>query len=213
MRFEIIEAEQRSPEWFAARAGRATGSRAVDIMAKIKSGEAAARRDYRMQLAIERVTGRTMEDDISYIKDIRRGIDTEAPALAMYEAYSGNIIRRTGFLKMLGHMSGCSLDADVDDFKLIVEAKCPKPAIHVEYIRTRQIPRDYRFQVTHNLWVTGAECCDFVSYNEHMPKGLQYLCIPFTPNDLDIAAYEKELNRFLAEVKIEADELLQLRAA
>lgn len=213
MRFEIVEAEQRSEEWRAARAGRATGSRASDVMAKIKSGEAAARRDYRMQLAIERITGGPMEDDGWRSKDMQRGVELECAALDTYEALSGNIIRRTGFLKMLGAMAGCSLDGDVSGFKIIVEAKCPKPAIHVEYIRTRQIPRDYKFQVIHNMWVSGAEFCDFVSYCALMPEHLQYLCIRFPRDEVAIAEYEKELSRFLAEVKVEADELLQLRAA
>ena len=44
MRFAIINADQRSPEWFRARSGRLTGSRAADMLATIKTGEAAARR-------------------------------------------------------------------------------------------------------------------------------------------------------------------------
>ena len=42
--FTIIDAEQRSELWFTARLGRLTGSRAADMLATIKSGEAAARR-------------------------------------------------------------------------------------------------------------------------------------------------------------------------
>ena len=54
---KIINVEQRTPEWFAARLGRVTGSRARDVIATIKSGEAAARRDYRMELIVERYAG------------------------------------------------------------------------------------------------------------------------------------------------------------
>lgn len=213
MRFEIVSAEQRSQEWRSARAGRATGSCASNVMAKIKTGEAAARRDYRMQLAIERITGQPIEDDGWKSKDMQRGIELESTALAMYEAYSGSIVRRTGFLKMTEVMAGCSLDGDVDDFKGIVESKCPKPAIHVEYIRTRSIPVAYRFQVIHNMWVSGAQFCDFVSYCALMPEGLQYLCIRFPRDEAAIAEYEKELTKFLSEVATEADELLKLKAA
>ena len=55
--FTIVEAEQRTPAWFAARAGRLTASRAKDMLAAIKTGEAAARRDLRIQLVVERLTG------------------------------------------------------------------------------------------------------------------------------------------------------------
>jgi len=50
MAFTVIDAPQRSAEWFAARAGRLTGSVAADMLATIKSGEAAARRDLRTRL-------------------------------------------------------------------------------------------------------------------------------------------------------------------
>ena len=54
--FICIEAAQRSEAWHLARLGRLTGSRAADMLARIKTGEAAARRDLRTQLVCERVT-------------------------------------------------------------------------------------------------------------------------------------------------------------
>ena len=48
---------QGSPEWFAVRCGRATASRFSDVLATIKSGEAASRRNYKAQLVCERLTG------------------------------------------------------------------------------------------------------------------------------------------------------------
>ena len=47
---KIHAIEQRSPEWFTVRAGKLTGSAAKDMLAEIKSGEAAARRDLRYKL-------------------------------------------------------------------------------------------------------------------------------------------------------------------
>src|SRR3990167_2803864 len=95
--FTIVTAEQRSPAWRAARLGRLTGSRAADMLAQIKSGEAAGRRDYRLQLVCERLTGESQED--SYVsKEMQRGIDLEASAFAAYEAATGELARKTGFL-------------------------------------------------------------------------------------------------------------------
>jgi hypothetical protein len=42
--------KQQTPEWFAARLGKATGSRISDIVAKTKTGYAASREDYMFQL-------------------------------------------------------------------------------------------------------------------------------------------------------------------
>jgi hypothetical protein len=116
----IVDAAQRSPEWFAARAGKVTGSRAADVLAKVKSGEAAARRDYRLQLAVERITGTPMENGF-VSADMQRGIDLEATAAARYEAATGHLLRHTGFLAHDTLAAGCSLDGDVDDFTGIVE--------------------------------------------------------------------------------------------
>lgn len=212
-RFAVIEAEQRSEFWYAARAGRLTGSRACDMLARIKSGEAAARRDLRMQLAIERITGRTLDADGFVSKDMQRGIDLEAAALAAYEADTGNMVRKTGFLQMSEFMAGCSLDGDVDDFRGIVEFKCPKSTTHVSYLKSRQIPNDYAAQVLHNLWVTGAEWCDFVSYDDRMPEGLQFLRIRVERDEAALKDYERAVIAFLGEVAEEVNTLLTLRAA
>ena len=43
--------EQRTDEWFQARLGKVTASKISDVLAKIRTGEAAVRRNYKMQLA------------------------------------------------------------------------------------------------------------------------------------------------------------------
>ena len=57
MSFTSIDAPQRSDAWFEARLGRVTGSRAKDMLAKGRGGaESVARRNYRLELALERIT-------------------------------------------------------------------------------------------------------------------------------------------------------------
>jgi hypothetical protein len=31
------------------------------------------------------------------------------------------------------------------------------------------VPSDYLGQITHNLWITGAQWCDFVSFDDRFP--------------------------------------------
>lgn len=211
-RFQIIEAEQRSEIWFAARAGRATGSKAGDILAKIKTGEAAARRDYRLQLAVERLTGKPQEG--GYVNaEMQRGIDLEPAARLAYEAETGIIVRETGFLAMVDHLAGCSLDGDIETFKGVVGFKCPKSATHVEYIKGCRLPPTYIPQATHEMWVTGAEWYDFCSFDDRLPEGLQFFRVRVERSEFDITGYEKELLKFLAEVEEEVAALSKLRAA
>lgn len=206
MRFTIINADQRTPEWFQARAGKLTGSRAADMLATIKSGEAAARRDYRMQLVCERLTGQPQEDGFVNAA-MQRGIDLEPLAFAAYEALTGSMAVRTGFLSHTTHPAGCSLDGHVDAFKGIVEIKCPKTATHVKYLREGIVPKDYLPQITHNLWITGAEWCDFLSFDDRLPAELQVFYVRQLAKDVDLIDYEKKALAFLAEVDAEVNAL------
>lgn len=211
-RFAIIDAEQRSEMWFAARAGRATGSRADAILAKIKSGEAAGRRNYRIQLVAERLTGKPQEDGF-ISKEMQRGIDLEPAARAAYEAQTGMLVRETGFLSMSEHQAGCSLDGDIENFTGVVSFKCPNSATHVDYLKARRLPPGYVPQATHEMWVTGAQWYDFVSYDDRMPEGLQLFCVRIERSEFDIAGYEAEVLKFLAEVDAEVEALRKLRTA
>lgn len=212
MSYTVIDCDQRSDEWMAARLGRLTGSCAAAMQTTIKSGEAAGRRDLRVRLALERITGRSQERDFT-TADVQRGVDVEPKALGIYEAISGNVLETTGFLSLDGVMAGCSLDAFVAGRKGIVEAKAPRSATHLEYLRTREIPRAYRWQCLHNIWISGAEWCDFISVDFGFPEELQYLCIRLERNEADVKAYADAAKRFLAEVAIEVNMINTLRTA
>jgi hypothetical protein len=197
--FTVIDAAQRSPEWFAARVGRLTGSVASDMLATIKSGEAAARRDLRTKLVVERLTGQSQEDGFVNAA-MTWGIEHEADAFAAYEAHSGSVVRRTGFLCADGLMVGCSLDGDVDGFGGIMELKCPKSATHLGYLKDGKVPANHLPQIWHNLWVTGAEWCDFASYDPRFPEGLRLFVCRVPRVEIDVLAYSKQAEKFLAEV-------------
>lgn len=197
--FEIVEAPQRSPEWFAARLGRATGSCADKILAKIKSGEAATRKNYRVQLVAEILTG--VSQDKVFVNDAMQwGIDTEPQARMAYEQRTGNIARETGFASVNGARIGCSLDGDIDEFEGLLEMKCPNTATHLEYLDAARVPPDYVPQITHNMLVTGAQWADFVSFDPRLPDYLRLLVVRVKREDLDIDGYKVELEKFIAEV-------------
>lgn len=207
MRYMVSNAAQRTPEWHQARLGKATGSRAADITATIKSGEAAARRNYRVQLVTERLTGACAEE--CYVsKEMQDGIDNEPFARMEYEIATGEIVQEAGFTYLPNIAAGCSVDGFIGD-EGIFEAKCPKSATHVSYLLAARLPPEYVPQVKHNLWITGCEFCDFASFDPRMPKELRLFKVRVYRNELDIAGYEAELLKFLGEV----DALeLQLRA-
>lgn len=208
MTFTIHTDDQRSEGWFQSRVGRVTGSRAADVLATIKSGEAAARRDYRAQLVCERLTGLPQED--GFINGAMQwGIDQEANAFAAYEGLTGQLVRRTGFLAAIDLMVGCSLDGDIDNFTGILELKCPKSATHLDYLKLPidQIPSRHGPQMVHNLWVSGAQWCDFISYDPRFPEPLQVFSRRLFRDEKVIASYALAVSLFLSEVDRDVAEM------
>lgn len=208
--FTVIECEQRSPEWFAARAGRLTGSVASVIGATLKSGgEPAGRRDLRTKLALERLMGKSLEDDYDNA-DMKRGRDLEPDALAKYEAVTGELVTRTGFLAYTEAMLGCSLDGHVGDFEIVVELKCPRPANHWKYVQANALPPEHKLQIVHNVLVSGAAGADFCSYCPQFPSSLQFFRVRYVPTQAELDSYLLIATQFLREVD---DEHAQMQAA
>jgi hypothetical protein len=104
-------------------------------------------------------------------------------------------------------LAGCSLDGHVGDFEGIVELKCPKTATHCKYLREGSVPEDYLPQITHNLWVSGAEWCDFVSFDDRLPENMQTFVKRVKRTDVDIFKYEQAALTFLEEVDREVSSL------
>lgn len=201
MRFHISPHAQRSPGWFAARCGRLTGSRAVAMLASVKYGEAVTRRLYRRQLVYERYTG--VPDTSGFVSAaMRRGFALEPAALRAYEAETGARVERIGFLAHATVLAGCSVDGVVDDVVGIVEVKAPHSRTHLRYLQAGRLPAEHRAQVTHNLWISGARWCDFVSYDDRCGACPVFIVRVYAA-DLDLRAYEWRARAFLAAVDAE----------
>lgn len=201
-RFSIVTAEQRSPEWKAARCGRLTASRASDMLATIKTGEAAARRDLRVQLVVERLTGEPQDSDFVNA-DMQRGMDLEGAAFAAYEAVTGQMADRCGFVAHDELAIGCSPDGVLGDFAGIVELKVPRSATHLKYLRAGTVPPEHLPQILHALWVTGAEFCDFLSFDPRFPSHLQTFYVRVERDEQAVGEYAVKAAAFLAEVERE----------
>jgi hypothetical protein len=85
----------------------------------------------------------------------------------------------------------------------IVEIKCPIPATHWSFVKSGLIPEEYVKQCVHNMWVTGAEWCDYVSYNPDFPEQLQIRVKRINRDERVMTDYEAAVRKFLAEVDVE----------
>jgi hypothetical protein len=210
---KVYDCAQRSPEWHALRVGMVGGSCASEILATRRDGkEASARRDLRLRIACERLTGQTQEDKWlgGLPGDMVRGMDLEPEAVLRYESRTGNLVRPVGFVVMDDGAAGCSPDGVIGNYDGIIEIKAPRAAIHLGYWDSGSIPTGYRPQLVHNLLVTGAPWCDFVSYCPFLPEALQLLVIRMDRNEAEIASYELLLRQFLSEVDLEIERVKAL---
>ena len=201
----ILCPDQRSEAWRQARCGRLTGSRAGDMLATLKSGgEAASRRNLRVQLVLERLTNTPQESD--YVSaDMQYGIDREADAFAAYEAETGLVVAPCGFFAHDTVLAGGSPDGVITDGHGILELKCCKSATHLEFLKARTIPAAHLAQIQHNLWITGAAWCDYVSFDDRFPAALQLAIVRVEATEREVTGYELAARIFLREVERELE--------
>jgi hypothetical protein len=69
------------------------------------------------------------------------------------------------------------------------------------------VPEKYKPQMAWQMACTGAQWCDFVSYDPRVPEGLQYFQIRYERDNEYIEMLEKEVTAFLIEVETRYNEL------
>ena len=189
--------EQRTEEWFAARLGKVTASRVADVLAKIKSGESASRKNYKMELVVQRLTGKQGESFTNAAMEW--GTEQEPFARMAYEAHTGTFVKEEGFVD---HPTiegfGCSPDGIVGEG--LIEIKAPNTANHIETVLENKAPSKYIPQMQAQMACTGAKWCDFVSFDPRVPEDLQLFVVRVERDQEYIDAMEVEVKQFLSEV-------------
>ena len=190
--------EQRTDDWFAARAGRVTASSLYKVMARTKTGYGADRANYHAQLVAERLTGRPA-DSFSNAA-MQWGVDQEANAREAYSALIGDSVAEIGFVNHPAiEWTGASPDGLVG-FDGLVEIKCPNTATHIATLDGAGIDRKYMLQMQWQMACTERDWCDFVSFDPRMPVDMQ-LHVRRVERDTELLSeIESEVTKFLAEV-------------
>ena len=190
--------DQRSPEWFAARCGRVTGSRVADVVAKTKTGYGASRANYMAELVAERLTGARGETYTNAA--MQWGTDNEPEARLAYEFRHDVTVEQVGFIAHPSiEMSGASPDGLVAADGL-VEIKCPNTATHIETLLTGTVPAKYETQMLWQMACTGRAWCDFASFDPRLPEEMRLFVKRFARDDKRIAEMEEQVREFLFEL-------------
>ena len=188
----IYDIEQNSEAWFQARCGRITGTRFKSLMA---GDSTKAFQDLILDIVIELATEQPDESYSNFAME--RGKETEPDARKMYESEFDVEIKEAGFIvpdedNEFHHIVGVSPDGLTTDNGMI-EIKCPMAKTHLNYILKNTLPAEYKHQVQGQLFVTGLNYCDFVSYYPNMKP---FIIRVYPDQDL-FKQYENELNKLI----------------
>lgn len=161
----IIDCEQNSPEWYAARLGIPTASEFSTVLAVgPKGGKSPGRVAYLNKLAGEVLTGEPMPHYSN--EDMERGKLMEDEARDLYAFQTGAEIHRVGFIR--NGDTGASPDSLIGD-KGGLEIKSAAAHIQIARLLADELPSEHKAQVLGSLWVCEREWWDFVSYCPKLP--------------------------------------------
>lgn len=192
-----LDCEQGSEEWLAARLGIPTATGFENIVTATGK-KSASYIKYMAELIEESILGGgdTFKSDF-----MERGNKLEPQARAAYEFLTGNDVIQVGGVYLNEDREVMvSPDGLIPNLKKGLEIKCPKMSTHIRYLLEGGVPAEYVIQVQANLWVTGYETWDFVSYCPEYQKQPFYLFTVERDEKL-MAAFDKEIPAFIKTLK------------
>ncbi len=162
---QIIDCEQGTPEWFAARLGIPTASEFSTVLASGKAGaESKTRRTYMLKLAGEIITGEPMERISNAAME--RGHEMEPDARNLYALLHDADPELIGFIR--NGQKGCSPDALIGSNGLL-EIKTKAPHLHIDALIRDSFPAEHVAQCQGALWVSEREWIDLAMYWPKLP--------------------------------------------
>jgi len=203
---------QRTDEWFDKRRGKLTGSAFNEAMNLTAKGEpGAGRKNLIVKLAIERITGRTVETYQNAA--MLRGIELEPFARSAYEAHTGELVDEVDFIQHPVYpFIGISPDGLIGD-KGMVEIKCPDSQHkHLAALTSGAHAQEYKWQIQGQLWCAERDYNDVVSYDPRFPEHLQLAIVRVYRDDAAISKLEAECLKVEAEIVAVVNQLNKMKA-
>lgn len=192
-----LDCEQGSEEWLAARLGIPTATGFENIVTATGK-KSASYIKYMAELIEESILG---GGDTFKSGFMERGNQLEPQARAAYEFLTGNDVIQVGGVYLNEDREVMvSPDGLIPNLKKGLEIKCPKMSTHIRYLLEGGVPAEYVIQVQANLWVTGYETWDFVSYCPEYQKQTLYLFTAARDEKL-MKAFDEHIPQFVKTLK------------
>ena len=192
---------QGSPEWFSARLGKLTASRLGDLMKVTKYGESTYKTRLRMELAIERITGKPASSVVMN-QAMRDGVEREPDARKLFEAVTGKEVALCGSFDHPEIVNtAASPDGILREEDAILEIKCPTPVTHGKNLMAKTMPSNYICQVQWQIACTNSTHGYFASYHPDFPRELRLKWVKVERDDDVIEKITEEVRKMDIEIE------------
>jgi len=192
---------QGSDAWFKARLGVITASRLGDVMRKTKWGESTYKAKLRLELAIERITGKSASSVVMN-QAMRDGIDREPDARTLFEAVTGKEVALCG---SFDHPTIVNTSASPDGLlrgeNAVLEIKSPTHSTHAKNLMSDTMPKNYIYQVQWQIACTESDYAYFASYHPDYPPELRLKWVKVEKDDSVIKSLEEAVRQFDIEIE------------
>jgi putative phage-type endonuclease len=192
---------QGSESWLKARMGKVTASKLSDLMRKTKYGESTYKTRLRMELAIERLTGKSASPNFMN-QAMQDGVEREPDARKLFEAITGKEVALCG---SFDHPDVVNTSASPDGLirgeDAVLELKCPTHVTHAKNLLSEKMPKNYEYQVQWQIACTESEYAYFASYHPDFPKELRLKWVKVLRDNIMILDLEDAVKKFDVEVE------------
>lgn len=191
-----VDVVQNTDEWFELRIGKITGSHFGTVMANYPNAFGNPAKDYAIQCALERATGKRFESDYTN-QWMTRGHELEPIARDLYELDTFETVTNPGIFidgDFATSPDGLVLDGQI-------EIKCVKYNTHFDRIKNGGYDTKYRWQIQGNLMLSERDWCDFVSYCPDYPDDKQLYIFRVFRNEEEIIKLQDRLQEFNKQVQ------------
>ena len=192
---------QGSESWFKARMGKITASKLSDLMKKTKYGESTYKTRLRMELAIERITGKSASPNFMN-QAMHDGVEREPDARTLFEAITGKEVALCG---SFDHPEVVNTSASPDGLirgeNAVLEIKCPTHITHAKNLLSDTMPKNYEYQVQWQMACTESDYAYFASYHPDFPPELRLKVVKVLRDNIMILEIEDAVRQFDIEVE------------
>ena len=208
---QILELVQGSPEWFQARQGCLTASKAAACFTTTGKISTAGINNTANDIAMERA-GYTEEKEHFMSEAMQRGHDLEPVAREYLSEHLGCEIVQKGMFKSDCGKYGFSPDGIIENYKgegmVGVEIKCPLNKAHIKHFLDGDIPFKYKVQMAYSAHISNMHKWIYCSYSpgarayiyEFVPGPEWLLRLTDFMDKFDSIVKEKEIALFEAGV-------------